>query len=44
MIKLTGVSKSYGMGKVVQAVDNVSLQIGPAVPVISASADYVCCP
>ena len=30
MIKLTGVSKSYGMGKVVQAVDNVSLQIGPA--------------
>ena len=30
MIQLTGVSKSYGMGKVVQALSNISLQIGPA--------------
>lgn len=30
MIQLTGVSKSYGMGRVVQAVDNISLQIGPS--------------
>lgn len=29
MIQLTGVSKSYGMGKVVQAVSDISLQIGP---------------
>ena len=30
MIQLTNVSKSYGMGKVVQAVSDISLQIGPA--------------
>ena len=30
MINLTNVSKSYGMGKVVQAVSNISLQIGPS--------------
>ncbi len=30
MIQLTNVSKSYGNGKVVQAVNNISLQIGPA--------------
>ena len=30
MIQLTNVSKSYGMGKVVQAVSGISLQIGPA--------------
>jgi len=30
VINLTNVSKSYGMGKVVQAVSNISLQIGPS--------------
>ena len=30
MIQLTNVSNSYGMGKVVQAVSGISLQIGPA--------------
>lgn len=30
MIRLTNVSKSYGMGRVVQAVSDVNLQIGPA--------------
>jgi putative ABC transport system ATP-binding protein len=30
VIHLTNVSKSYGVGKVVQAVSNISLQIGPS--------------
>jgi putative ABC transport system ATP-binding protein len=30
VIQLTGVSKSYGLGKVVQAVSGMNLQIGPA--------------
>ncbi|MGA3345072.1 MAG: ABC transporter ATP-binding protein [Terracidiphilus sp.] len=30
VIQLTGVSKSYGIGKVVQAVNDINLQIGPS--------------